>query len=345
MKQQIAAERRVKTGDTMLRIHFTDQDLARTTVAATADPLWEVVLSVFRLRERDRPPAFRHWNHLVRHEQRWASIKAATGLLSLLVPAGPYFPDFLTPVEGLRGLEEGLEAIRRTPKHRVTSELRLLHAFSPLPNHLAPMARGDAHALNHLTAVLHDYHDTAIAPFAGLIQAGVEADRARRARDLMDGGVNGLLSGLRPLMRWHPPVLEVDYRTDRDLRLDGRGLTLVPSYFCRGQPVALADPELDPVLVYPIDPHDRWTHIPNPSRYRGLCALLGTTRAAILSAIHTGATNTQLAHRVGASAASISRHTAILREANLIASARHGSVVVHSLTPLGQALLHHADAP
>lgn len=327
----------------MLRIHFTDQDLARTTVAVAADPLWEVVLSVFRLRDRDRPPAFRRWNHVVRHEQRWASIKAAAGVLSLLVPGGPYFPDFLTPVEGLRGLQEGLEAIRRTPKHRVTAELRLVHAFSPLPDHLAPMARGDARALVRLAGMLHDYHDAAIAPFAGLIQAGVEADRARRARDLMDGGVGGLLSGLRPLMRWHPPVLEVDYRANRDLHLEGRGLTLVPSYFCRGLPVALADSELDPVLVYPIDAHDRWTHTPRPSRYRGLRALVGTTRAAILSAIRTGATNTQLVHRVGVSPASISRHTAVLREANLITSTRHGSVVVHSLTPLGRALLPHTD--
>ena len=33
-----------------------------------------------------------------------------------------------------------------------------------------------------------------------------------------------MLLGMRPLMRWRFPVLEVDYNVDRDLHLGGRGL-------------------------------------------------------------------------------------------------------------------------
>lgn len=43
------------------------------------------------------------------------------------------------------------------------------------------------------------------------------------------------------MLRRRPPVLEVAcprQAEDRDLRLNGRGLTLVPSYFNWGEPVA-----------------------------------------------------------------------------------------------------------
>ena len=39
---------------------------------------------------------------------------------------------------------------------------------------------------------------------------------------------------------------------DRDLYLDGRGIELQPSAFCWQVPTKLRDPELTPILVYPI---------------------------------------------------------------------------------------------
>jgi hypothetical protein len=39
---------------------------------------------------------------------------------------------------------------------------------------------------------------------------------------------------------------------DRDLYLDGRGIELQPSAFCWQVPTKLQDPELKPILVYPI---------------------------------------------------------------------------------------------
>src|SRR5437763_8022421 len=56
----------VCAGGSMLRIHFTAEDLARTSLAATADPLWEIPLSRFRLHDRDRPVAFRPWTRRLR---------------------------------------------------------------------------------------------------------------------------------------------------------------------------------------------------------------------------------------------------------------------------------------
>jgi hypothetical protein len=47
-------------------------------------------------------------------------------------------------------------------------------------------------------------------------------------------------------------VLQVLDMNDRDLYLDGRGIELQPSAFCWQVPTKLRDPELKPVLVYPI---------------------------------------------------------------------------------------------
>ncbi|WP_199439210.1 ArsR/SmtB family transcription factor [Umezawaea beigongshangensis] len=319
----------------MLRIHFTHEDLVRTTVAGAPDPLWEVVLSVIRLRERDRPPGYLPWVRAVRDGVRGS---AGARLLSALAPRARYFPDFLTPHEAADGLAAGLEAVAGTPSRRLVAELRRLDALAPLPRFVAPLVRGERGALARLVDALREHDELAIAPCRDLVAQSVAADRARRARDLLSGGVPGLLDGLRPRARWTPPVLEVDYCEDRDLHLAGRGVVLVPSYFCRGNPVTLADPRRKPVLVYPICDEDRWSRL-TPGDHRPLQALIGPTRTATLLAVRAPGTTTELARRVGTSPASISRHTCVLRDAGLIRSARCGGSVVHSLTRLGLTLL------
>ncbi|MBT2233567.1 winged helix-turn-helix domain-containing protein [Nonomuraea sp. NEAU-A123] len=321
-----------------LRIHFTADDLARTTVAAAPDPLWEVLLSRFRLRERCLPLAFRPWAERLRADPaRLARMRPGARLLDVLVPPGPYFPDFLTPAQARLGLEVGLEAMLSTPRHRLRHELHLLADHHRLPGWVQPLADGDPTALSGLGHALRAYHRAAIAPHHDLIHTACNAERARRARDLLDGGVEGLLAGLRPLVRWQPPELQVTYSVDQVLHLGGRGLHLVPSYFCQNAPVSLADPHLPPVLIYPIDQDCRWT--PAATDRRDLEALIGKTRTAVLSALDLAATTTQLARHLQASPASISRHTTVLRDAGLIATHRDGSAVLHTLTPLGTTLL------
>ena len=140
------------------------------------------------------------------------------------------------------------------------------------------------------------------------------------------------------MLRWRAPVLEADYPVDRDLHLDGRGLLLQPSYFCRGTPVVYRDPQLPPVLVYPV------THPRRPGRRASRRPLarpsfVGHTRSAVLQAIGDGCTTSELARRAGVSMASASQHACVLREAGLVPTLRHGSAVLHTLTPLGGALL------
>jgi DNA-binding transcriptional ArsR family regulator len=130
-------------------------------------------------------------------------------------------------------------------------------------------------------------------------------------------------------------------------------LLLQPSFFCTRRPVTLANPDMTPVLVYPIQHTLGWARDPSRSgsgsgsgsgRERGaeLGALIGHTRAAILQDVVAGRTTGELAERFGISGAAASYHTAVLRRAGLLLSVRHNKYMLHTITPGGLALL---DSP
>ncbi|MEU2020632.1 helix-turn-helix domain-containing protein [Streptomyces sp. NPDC016469] len=319
----------------MLRIHVSGWDLSRVRMASGPDALWETILSFHRLRDRRASALFGKW----RTETR-PRLSGEVRLLSAVIPQRGYFPDFLTPSQedsDPLGLDAGTEAVRATPPDRLRAEIGLLG--DPGARHAArlePLREGGAEPLARLVGALRDYHSAAVGPYWPHIRSAVEADRAIRGRALLDGGTDELLASLPPVIRWRAPVLEADYPVDRDLHLDGRGLLLQPSYFCRGTPVVLRDPLLPPVLVYPVaHPAAPAFADPGPSLGR----LLGQTRSTVLRAIGDGCTTSELARRAGVSLASASQHACVLREAGLVHTLRHGSSVQHTLTPLGGSLL------
>ncbi|MBM7439248.1 DNA-binding transcriptional ArsR family regulator [Streptomyces sp. HB132] len=236
-----------------------------------------------------------------------------------------------------------MEALRDTPVDRIHEELGLLAgdgspARRPSAGPVLPEAlvEGRTEPLGRLMSTLRAYHRAAVEPYWPHIRASVEADRAVRGRALLDGGADELLATLPPMIRWRAPVLEADYPVDRELRLDGRGLLLQPSFFCRGTPVVYRDPDLPPVLVYPVT-HPGAPTAAGPGPWLG--RLVGHTRSAVLRAIDSGCTTSELARRTGVSLASASQHACVLREAGLVRTLRHGGSVLHTLTPLGSELL------
>src|SRR5439155_14696573 len=144
---------------------------------------------------------------------------------------------------------------------------------------------------------LRAYHGTVLAPYESVMNKAVAAERVQRGQALLAGGVDQLLAGMRPVLRWNFPVLEADYPAARDIYLDGRGLRLVPSFFCWKTPVALVDESLQPVLVYPIAHHSTslYQDYAGAANPEALANLLGATRAAVLLAVGDGRTTTELA--------------------------------------------------
>ena len=128
--------------------------------------------------------------------------------------------------------------------------------------------------------------------------------------------------------------------------MKGRGLRLVPSYFCWQTPVTMADPELPPVLFYPLL-HEPAAKAEPDAAAAPLTALLDRTRATVLcvAAAGAGATTGELARAVGVSVSSASKHAAVLREAGLLSSSRQAANVLHTLTLAGASTLRASRAP
>ncbi|MFG3579002.1 ArsR/SmtB family transcription factor [Micromonospora chersina] len=329
-----------------LRIHFTAEDLSRTRLAVRPDPLWEIVCSLHRLQTRAGYAGYAGWYRQVRRDlQRAGLVPVVRERLLPVAPLKRYFPDFLTPGPAT-DLDEGIDRVLGTPSRRIRAELGQLAAPAN-GAWLGDLAAGRVAALHGLGEALRAYFRVAVAPYLPQIGAAVSGDRALRGARVLDTGAGQILDDLGPDVRWDPPVLSVNgYPEDRDMHLDGRGIALIPSYFCWHAPIALADPELPPALVYPARrqrpaPTTGPTSPADPERRLG--PLLGHTRLAVLRATVRGATTGELARRAGISPATTSHHTTILREAGLISSQRHGNLVLHRLTDLGETLL--GDVP
>ncbi|MFG2141597.1 ArsR/SmtB family transcription factor [Streptomyces sp. NPDC048650] len=321
-------------GGHMLRIHFTAGDLARTRIDDGPDPLWESVLSLHQLQERRQDPTLGAWRRHVMHHGR-----TALRLLLPLVPARGYFPDFLTPAESADGFEAGLDALLSTPRSQLRHQIGRLTVDRPVGPWLRSVAEGTAPALQRLGEALCEYRHHAFGTSWLRIRARVDADRARRTRAQWCDGTDAMLRTFEPSMCWRPPVLEADYPVDHDIHLEGRGLLLIPSYFCRHRPVALADPSLPPTLVYPASPVGPGRTSPTAMPGSQLARLLGHTRAAVLESLDADRTTSELARLTGVSLSSASEHAAVLRGAGLISSSRRRNCVYHRLTPMGLALL------
>ena len=310
-------------------------------MATVPDPLWDIALSLHRLQASEGRWAYASW---FREAQKRLIDKNLDRVVTeLLLPLFPstYYPDFLNPSEAQAGLSAGIEAIVETSPARIQEEVRRFAAQAAAPAWAPRLAERGMREV--VAEGLRQYYYTAIAPYHDYSRTCLDAERATLGQTMLHGGPDGLLASLGPHMRWVPPVLYVTYPVeDRDLWLGGRGLLLVPSYFCWGAPVAQGDPTLPQVLVY--SPHRETLDSPGLfSSTAPLTALLGRTRALILRVTAGGATTGELARAAGVSAPAASQHTAALRNAGLISSHRRGPKVVHTITPLGSALLHGPD--
>ncbi|MET0135677.1 MAG: winged helix-turn-helix domain-containing protein [Kibdelosporangium sp.] len=323
-----------------MRIHFTDADIARTRLKLGIDLMWEVISSVQVLQHSDGSLSFDPWRRRVRESvSRDGELRAAVRTLVAVAPHAAYFPDFLTPALDGCDLDAAVDSVLSTAPRRLRAEIgRLQPTGSPAARWLDDLARGRITALRHLRQALQVYYNSLFNPYRHVVDSGLRTECAGGIERYLRTGPEGLLRWLGPGTAWQPPVLSVDYPLDRDLHLDGRGLVLIPCYFCLYHPVALADPQLSPVLVFPIRTESR---LLAAGRAGGdhLGALLGATRALILRSVVDGCSTTRLASLADVAPATVSHHTSVLRAAGLITTDRHENFATHRITPLGLDVL------
>jgi DNA-binding transcriptional ArsR family regulator len=322
---------------------FTSEDIARTRIAPRSDPLWELILAIHMLRRQPGDLLFTHWRRQAQHTLRAANLGDHLSLLLTLIPHLGYFPDFLNPIDALHGLEEGLEAIRSTPRPTLHNEIDHLAQSRHLPPSARPIAAGDPTALIELTNTMQTCYDLTIRPHHRSIHTTLDRDRQLRMKALADQGVHGLFDSLHPMVRWSANELQIPGHRHQELRLDGRGLLLIPAYFCISAPITLFDPSLPPVLIYPAQHHPDTLPARDHAPRAALAALLGATLNTI--SVRRTTTTTDLARHLTISTASVSEHTTVLRNAGLITSHRDRNRMLHQPTPLGHALLENNPSP
>lgn len=321
-----------------LRMVFGRDDLQRVRIAARPDPMWELVLSLHRARDRHVSARYLSWREQVRlRASRHDDVPAWLALLFGLVPARGDFPDFLTPAPLVTEPDAGLAELSGTPAYRLRTDLAAAFVDRSPPSWVRRLAGGERDQLDSLVAAVRGAHSLLIAPQWEEVRDVVRTDRAARMGVLAGEGVGAVLSGLPGVRSWDGTTLEVDYPRARTVHLSGRGVTFVPSFFCVGRPVTYIDPELPPILLYPA----AGTGVGNAAGTdpTHLDALLSRTRAECLGALTTPRTTSALARAVGMSVATASKQATVLRQAGLVASVRDGGSMRHQVTELGVALL------
>jgi DNA-binding transcriptional ArsR family regulator len=325
----------------MLRIHFSAEDFARTTIAAEPDPLWEVLLSLHMLQVEDGPLAYGAW----RQRMRRRLPRETVGPLAALAPPVGYSPDFLTPSARSSEFGDAVDLMLSAPRQQVRTDLSRLSARRTAATWVRQLSEARPETLHRLGHSVRVYHHQALAAYWPSLRAAVQADTRHRMQQLTSGGVASMLEGIHPQARWQGQVLEIAAFPDDEMKLNGRGLRLQPSYFCWKAPTKLADGELPPVLVFPIKQANGLTHKERSGvdTQERLAALVGRTRATVLALTVGGSTTTQLARSCDITLATASHQTAVLRDAGLIVSQRQGKSVIHQATTLGHALLEGTD--
>lgn len=265
--------------------------------------------------------------------------------LSVIPPVGWSLAWFQAEPGSAEELLERLRAL--SPKH-FNAQLAHFAERQSLPSWARNLG-ADKALREQFVDGLAGLYSVLVAPYEAPLTELFMGDRAVRMRQLVSGGVERLLAELAPQwLRWNPPVLEVRMvnRIEFDLKLDGRGILLVPSMFGT-RAIVDDDAQPQPTLSYPAG-HDQplrrlTTFAPGASKsMSAISALLGKTRAAVLTTIaeHPGCSTKELASFVGIAPASASEHATILRNAGLVTTSRYRNAAVHHVTELGAALLN-----
>jgi biotin operon repressor len=322
----------------MIRLEFTPADLAGVRFAHS--PMAEVLASIVALTKPEQFWMYASWRAQVR------PVLAASRLDTLMaVLTGPngWMPDFLTPVPPVARplLRDELATIAATPLDQVAYEVAYAwRGITDPPPTIARFGPDPAGALAVLLRELRQYFDLAIAPYWPRLRAAAESEIAQRARAATEHGPRALVAALHPTLTWDETALSVGYGdTITDFAMDGHDLALLPSGFAGPKVFALTEARQGRALWYPPRGYGALWDRTSPARpAAALAALLGPTRAAVLTLLEVPHSTGEVAKALGLAAATASHHLTTLRDAGLIAGSRVGRRLEYLRTGLGEQL-------
>lgn len=264
-------------------------------------------------------------------------------LMSTIIGADGYFPDFLTstPSWDMAPADEA-ERLRAVPAELIRADLaKMLVRSSGRRNEaIARMREHPERTRERVAEAWTELWDVLLAPVWTQLERILRADIAVRARRVATDGLGVMVGGLHESVTWHGDAVRVRLRRHGEL-LDcrGSGLVLVPSVMSSHRCAVLTEPPAQPTLFYPAQGvTETWARDPEGAS-RSLGALLSPARAEILLGAHEPRTTSQVAADCGIAVSTASHHLAVLRNSGLVTSERDGARVLHVRTPLGEALV------
>lgn len=327
-------------------LHMGEADLLRCRFAVS--PLWETQEAVRTLTRTARRSSYhRPWLR--------RALPAAQGLrlevLWALMPARGYAPDFLCPPPSVgpgATFEDEIARVRATDPGVAEAEIaRSLADGPPGGGSAAGVLTADPEAaVQEIADALTRAWEVLVSPHWTRLRALLEADVAFHARRLAEGGLARLFAELHPQVSWSGGTLSVGRADARPRKLNGQGVTLVPSAFVWPDVVSGIEDPWQPTVVYPVrGVGGLWSEQGADAAPEALSRLLGARRAAVLAALAEPASTSVLAERLTLAPSSVSAHLSRLRDAGLLTACRLRHEVLYERTPLGNALADHAQGP
>jgi DNA-binding transcriptional ArsR family regulator len=280
---------------------------------------------------------------LRQHDLATRRLARETDLRPLLavVAAGSYFPDFLTPNPSsvLGKIECELAQVRATEESQVRAEVdRALEQHAALDPVVEERLQLPG-AASLLADLLERVWEALVAPSWPRLRDVLERDILYRSRALAQGGLACLFRGLAPLVTLDEANVRIrSLGVDSTRRVGGQGLELRPSAFIWPYAAASFEASRPAEIFYPA--RGVAALFSNGHRCEGaLDALIGSTRAHVLSLLAEPMHTSALARLIGRSPGNVADHLKALHNSGLIGRARVGRHVIYSRTPLGDALL------
>lgn len=319
---------------------FGDDDLLRTRFAIS--PLTELVAATYVLRQPRRFPP----------QHRWIE-SAATGVadvrLDLLFAVNPLgrtiWPSFHAPppVHPHPRIEDELVRVASTDPEIVRADLRRAYPEG-VPLEARPFLENTEPALAELVEQMDTFWTATLAPWWDRMSTFLESEIAARARRLVTIGGAAAFTDLDATASWDGRTLSVAavQMAPRTVRLDGRGLLLLPSVLAFGAWPRVEAP-WEPALTYqPPGIGDVWLR--DADAATAVADLIGQRRARLLATLNRPESTMELAQRTGWSRGGVSTHLGVLLRAGLVARRRHGREVYYARTATGDALVPKPDA-
>ncbi|WP_343238515.1 DUF5937 family protein [Streptomyces sp. SID13031] len=287
----------------------------------------------------DVPQAHRGWFDAVRP----LLCRVDMALLSAVMPCRHHLPDFLLTGSVGTGTKIGgqLELVRALPAGQLAEALERTWAGGQMPAAARGLVGSGEAGPGLLADAIAEYWRLVIAPFWLHIRALLDDDIAYRSELLVKAGLADVIDSLHRDLRVKGESLHISKpATDAPIAARGRGVLLVPSVFVWPHLVVAQEDPHQISLIYGVRRLPRpWLVLALPDVEPALAALIGRSRATILSYLELPQSTTELAALLGQSPAAVNQHLSLLRRSGLLTARRSGRWVHYQRSAKGDSLL------